>query len=194
LLQPGARVTVFDNSPGQLEQDRKVVAREDLEIKLVQGDMVDLSVLPGESYDLGVHPVSNTFVSAIQPVWNEAARVLKPGGVLLAGFVNPLLYLFSEKEAEQGKLVVVNEIPYANWHNIEEGEPVEFSHTPGDQIGGQIEAGLVITGFLKAILGERGSWISISKVFVQPGRLIQMTNSSLEPGVVYEKGRNHYFN
>jgi len=30
-------------------------------------------------------------------VWKECARVLKRGGVLLAGFVNPVLYLFDQK-------------------------------------------------------------------------------------------------
>ena len=30
---------------------------------------------------------------------------------------------------------------------IERGEPLEFSHSLDDQIGGQIEAGFVITGF-----------------------------------------------
>ncbi len=38
LAAAGAKVTVLDNSPGQLSQDQLVADREGLEIKLVQGD------------------------------------------------------------------------------------------------------------------------------------------------------------
>jgi hypothetical protein len=30
---------------------------------------------------------------------------------------------------------------------VQDGEPFEFSHTLGDQIGGQLDAGFVLTGF-----------------------------------------------
>ncbi len=43
--------------------------------------MADLKGLPDESFDLGVHPVSNRFVPAVQPVWNEAFRVLRGAGM-----------------------------------------------------------------------------------------------------------------
>src|SRR5450759_4407607 len=39
----GANVTIFDNSPAQLERDRQVAAREGLNIRTVEGDMRDLS-------------------------------------------------------------------------------------------------------------------------------------------------------
>ncbi|MFE1839746.1 class I SAM-dependent methyltransferase [Streptomyces sviceus] len=42
LAAAGARVTVFDNSPGQLGQDRVVAARDGLELRTVLGDMRDL--------------------------------------------------------------------------------------------------------------------------------------------------------
>ena len=70
LSATGAQVTVFDNSPAQLEQDRMVAEREGLEIDLVQGDMSDLSCFADESFDLIFHPVSNCFVPNIQLVWN----------------------------------------------------------------------------------------------------------------------------
>lgn len=65
----GAQVTVFDNSPAQLEQDRLVAERENLSIELIQGDMADLSALKSESFDLIFHPCSNCFVPNIEPVW-----------------------------------------------------------------------------------------------------------------------------
>ena len=42
----------------------------------------------------------------VRPVWREAFRVLRPGGVFLAGFCNPALYVFDDARAERGELVV----------------------------------------------------------------------------------------
>src|SRR5512137_353933 len=94
LAAAGARVTVFDNSPRQLDRDREVAEREGLDIRTVEGDMADLSAFAGASFDLIVHPVSNIFARDVLPVWREAYRVLRPGGALLAGFSNPINYIF----------------------------------------------------------------------------------------------------
>jgi SAM-dependent methyltransferase len=161
LAAAGAKVTVFDNSPDQLEQDRMVAARDGLEIQLVEGDMVDLSFFSAHSFDLIFHPVSNVFIPAIKPVWLEAFRVMKPGGVLLAGFVNPLQYIFDLDLLEaQGELIVKHKIPYSDLislsevdilHYKEQGSPLEFGHTLEDQIGGQLEAGFLLDRFYEDI-------------------------------------------
>jgi ubiquinone/menaquinone biosynthesis C-methylase UbiE len=78
LAAAGARVTVLDNSPKQLDQDRKVSERENFDIETIEGDMADLSIFKDESFDLIIHPVSNIFVENIRPVWSEAYRVLRP--------------------------------------------------------------------------------------------------------------------
>jgi len=152
----GARVTVFDNSPAQLAQDRLVAERESLELRTVQGDMRDLSALADGSFDLVFHPVSNLFVPEVRPVWAEAFRVLRRGGALLAGFLNPAVYIFDLDLADTtGELRVKYELPYSAVSSlgeeglrtqIERGEPLEFSHTLEDQIGGQIDAGFLISG------------------------------------------------
>src|SRR5918999_1564628 len=79
----GANVTVLDNSPRQRAQDRFVAERDSLTLKTVEGDMADLSMFTGESFDVVFHPVSNLFVPQVRPVWEEAFRVLRHGGVLL---------------------------------------------------------------------------------------------------------------
>ena len=81
-----------------LNQPFQVAEREGLAIRLELGDMRDLSRFGGETFDLVFHPVSNCFVDDVLPVWRECFRVLKRGGALLAGFVNPLLYIFDIKE------------------------------------------------------------------------------------------------
>jgi len=157
LAAAGANVTVFDNSPRQLDQDRMVAEREGLAITTIEGDMADLSELRNEAFDLIVHPVSNTFVPTVHPVWREAYRVLKPGGTLLAGFTNPALYLFDWELGERtGVWQVRYALPYSDVDVLSEeekaareaeGSPYEFSHTLDDQIGGQLVAGFVLVGF-----------------------------------------------
>ena len=153
----GADVTVFDLSPNQLMQDKLTAEKYNLTLKTIEGDMADLSVFPNEYFNLIFHPVSNCFVPYILPVWNEAFRVLKKGGVLLAGFTNPILFLFDESDpTAEVNLSIKNKIPYSDTESLTDeqkelykinGHPFEYGHTLEDQIGGQIKAGFIITGF-----------------------------------------------
>ena len=156
LAAAGASVTVFDNSPAQLARDREVADRDGLRIATVEGDMRDLSAFSDGQFGLVFHPCANGFVPDIRPVWREAARVLRPGGLLLAGFTNPLLYLFDDARMAAGEFVVRHRIPYSDLTSltdderrryVDNGEPLCFGHTLDDQIGGQLDAGLALTGF-----------------------------------------------
>jgi ubiquinone/menaquinone biosynthesis C-methylase UbiE len=154
LAAAGANVTVFDNSPRQLDQDRYVAEREGLKnLKTVEGDMRDLSVFPDESFDFIFHPVSNLFIDEIRPVWREAYRVLRPGGSMVAGFMNPAFYLFDYDKAEAGLLEVRFKLPYSDSEHpaiaeklMAAGDALEHSHSLTEQLGGQMEAGFHIIG------------------------------------------------
>jgi SAM-dependent methyltransferase len=164
LAASGAVVTVFDNSPDQLRQDRVVAERDGLAIKTILGDMADLSIFADEVFDLIVHPVSNCFVPDVRPVWRECFRVLRHGGVLLAGFVNPLRYIFENELIDNGNLEVRHPIPYSDLDHLgderrrhlieDEMRPLEFGHTLADQIGGQLEAGLLLSSFFEDRIGD----------------------------------------
>lgn len=157
LAAAGASVTVFDNSAKQLAKDAFVAKRDGLEIVTELGDMCDLSRFPADAFDLIVHPVSNLFVPSVIPLWYEAARVLRPAGVLLAGFANPLAYIFDLQALNEGKLAVRHRIPYSDVTDLTAEElqglvlakqqPICHGHTLHDQIQGQIDAGLLIAGF-----------------------------------------------
>jgi SAM-dependent methyltransferase len=158
LAAAGAKVTVLDNSPRQLAQDRLVAEREGLLLETVEGDMADLSMFPDASFDYIVHPVSNVFVPDVLPVWQEAFRVLRRGGVLAAGFNNPAVYLFDYGLPPEADLVVRHKLPYSDAKSLSEavkkqhlaeGNPLEFSHSLEKQIGGQTAAGFMITGFFE---------------------------------------------
>ena len=150
----GANVTVLDNSPRQLDRDREVAKREGLQIQLIEGDMRDLSAFIDESFDFIFHPISNTFVPEVRPVWKEAFRVLRRGGTMLAGFMNPIFYIFDIDKAEQGIMEVANKLPYADSDHpeimkkmMEKNWPLEHSHSLDDQLGGQMDAGFHLIGF-----------------------------------------------
>lgn len=149
----GAKVTVIDASPGQLELDRNVAEREGLSIETIVSDMADLSALQDASFDLVFHPVSNCFSPEVLGVWREVARVLVPGGLLLAGFTNPVVFLLDPDAHERGDLVIRYKMPYSDaqlsaeerkrYEDID--DPLVYGHSLEDQIGGQLRAGLVLT-------------------------------------------------
>lgn len=153
LAAAGARVTIFDNSPAQLAQDRMVAEREGLTLETVQGDMVNLSCFADDRFDLIVHPCSNCFVPDINPVWREAYRVLRPGGALLSGMCNPVLFVTDPALEKQGIAQFKHRIPYSDLTSISEaereehypGQPLSFGHSLEDQLGGQLRAGFVLT-------------------------------------------------
>lgn len=159
LAAAGATVTVFDNSPKQLGRDEEVAARDDLSLRTVLGDMRDLSAFADGSFDVLFNPVSNLFCPDLAPVWSECFRVLRPGGILLVGFVNPDLYIFDVAALDQRReLVVRHRIPNSTLNLSEEERtaaygpesPIEFSHTLTEQIGGQAAAGFVLTHLTEA--------------------------------------------
>lgn len=156
LAAAGADVTVFDLSPAQLARDQEVAAREGLEMQTVEGNMLDLSVFADATFDLIVHPCSNTFVPDVNPVWREAFRVLKPGGRLMAGMVNSMLFLFDETDMNNGIFQVKYKLPYSDLESLDEAsrqryidqeEPLCYGHTLTDQIGGQLRAGFRLIDF-----------------------------------------------
>ena len=157
LAAAGAEVTSFDNSDKQLAKDRLVADREGLDLTLVQGDMADLSCFEDARFDLIFHPISNLFSADVRGTWRECHRVLRPGGRLLSGFMNPDFFLFDHADLDEGgPLQVRFALPYSDLDDLpperlealmKRLDAVEYSHSLDDQIGGQIAAGFVICGF-----------------------------------------------
>lgn len=158
LAAAGANVTVFDISEKQLEHDRYVAKRDHLTLKTMQGDMCQLKGVSDSSFDYIIHPISNLYVSNLKPVWEECYRVLRKGGVLLASFYNPILFVFDKDKLleEQGLLRPRYPLPYADINELPQEiidekmknkEAFVFGHSLSSQINGQLEAGFLLSGF-----------------------------------------------
>jgi SAM-dependent methyltransferase len=141
----------------QRSQIRYVAERENLTIRIVEGDMADLSAFEDGSFELIFNPPSTLFIPGLEPVWRECYRVLQAGGVLMPGFMNPDEFIFDPVTLDnEGALVVKYPLPYAE-HETLSPEALEqrlhnqdmfhFSHTMEAQLGGPTKAGFFITGF-----------------------------------------------
>ena len=151
----GARCTVLDYSERQLASERMVAAREGYEINIVRADMTQPLPFANESFDVIVHPVSNCYIREIEPLWRECYRILKPGGVLLAGMDNGINYLFDNEET-----TLTHSLPYDPLNDeallaegLKNDEGIQFSHTFEEQVGGQLKAGLVLTHLFEDVNG-----------------------------------------
>lgn len=143
----GAVCTVLDYSEKQLESERMVAAREGYDIEILRADMSKPLPFPDESFDLIFHPVSNVYVEEVKPIFRECYRILKPGGVLLAGLDNGINFLVDESEQR-----IINTLPFNPLKNPDQralleanDDGIEFSHSVEEQIGGQLEAGFRLT-------------------------------------------------
>ncbi|MBI5354232.1 MAG: class I SAM-dependent methyltransferase [Chloroflexi bacterium] len=159
LAAAGANVTVFDNSPRQLAQDQLVAEREALNIRLVEGDAADLSVFADGSFDVVFNPCSTVFMSDVRAVWKEAYRVLRRGGILMTGSMNPIHYIFDLEKFDNGILEVAHSIPYSDLESLgkdylDKGLPLEYGHSLTDLLGGQCAAGFQIVDLYEDVMSK----------------------------------------
>jgi SAM-dependent methyltransferase len=86
----GAKVTSIDISEQQLDVARSRAAALGLNVKFVRADVVDLSCFGDETFDFvytGGHVA--VWVSDLQRYYGEAARILKPEGLLIVSEYHP---------------------------------------------------------------------------------------------------------
>ncbi len=152
----GAECSVLDYSERQIGSELAVAAREGYEIEAVRADMTKPLPWPDASFDLIFHPVSNCYVEEVRPIWKECFRILKKGGVLLAGMDNAVNYMVDEAETK-----IVNSLPFHPLKNPEQRKQLEeadcgiqFSHSLEEQIGGQLEAGFRLLALYEDTNGE----------------------------------------
>jgi ubiquinone/menaquinone biosynthesis C-methylase UbiE len=160
----GFDVTSFDQSPAQLEQDLKTARSYDLSIKCMEGNMEDLSMFSDNSFDMVFNPCSTGFISDVEKVYHEVGRILKPGGIFMTGFTNPVFYLFDIAQAEKGVFTLKYSQPYSDFELkndpaikkfIEQDEPLVFGHSMEAHINGQLKAGMNLTHLFEDIWGDQ---------------------------------------
>jgi SAM-dependent methyltransferase len=148
--QAGARVTVVDLSPRQLEHDRRAG------LSTVCASMEDLSPLPAASFDIVLQPVSSSFIGDLGRVHAEVARVLRPGGLYVVQHKQPA-GLQAPPDGTGLSLPYAEGLPLpvpARATEWREPGTVEFLHTLEALLGGLCRAGFVIEDVVEPPRGD----------------------------------------
>ena len=151
----GARVTVVDLSPAQLDRDREVASLRGLEIDVIEADMRDLSGLDPRAFDVVGQPYSLNFVPDLRVVFQQVARVVRAGGTYCVQVANPYFLGVSERDFTGGGYVV--RLPYVDGALVECADPEwvaggrvtqpsrEYRHTMAAITNGLVDSGFAIT-------------------------------------------------
>lgn len=150
----GAEVTITDISDSQLARETFVAKREGYAITVLKCDMSKPLPFEDNMFDLIFNPVSNCYIEDILPLWSECARVIKPNGILMTGFIKEEQFMFDPDFLSEDTLIAKRRLPYNPLIDLSEEkrremianrDPFVFSHTLTEQIGGLIYAGFVLT-------------------------------------------------
>lgn len=150
----GAKTTIMDISERQIENEKYVAKREGYDIRIIKGDMSKPLPFEDEEFDFIFNPISNCYIAEIQPLWNECARIVKKGGILMMAFVKEEHFLFEPDFKNEDFLVSRHTLPFNPLTDLTEEQikmkienhmPLAFSHTLTEQIGGLIKAGFELT-------------------------------------------------
>jgi len=156
FVAAGAEVTVLDYTPEQLEAEREVAQREGYDIDLVRADMTKPLPFESQTFDLVFNPVSICYIREVEPLWQEVARVLKPGGRLLTGFDTVINFIVDESEQQ-----IVWRHPFDPLTQPEalaflqkDDSGMQFGHDLTQTLGGMLKAGLRIVSLYEDTNGE----------------------------------------
>ena len=156
----GAKVTVVDISSDMLALDQKLAAERGLQLRTIEASMDDLAMLGDSIFDLVLQPVSTCYVPKIVAVYEEVARVTKPGGLYISQHKQPAALQAEAAPTLAGYLV--NEpyerdtplppAPESSLHR--EPGTIEFLHTLESIMGGLCRSGFVIEDLIEPRNGD----------------------------------------
>ena len=162
----GCEVTSLDLSPLQLAKDADVCQRRGLAIRCVEGDMMDLSVLGKETFDLVYQQVSACYVPDVVPLYSQVAEHLRPGGRYFVQHWNPVHLQLETHTGRDGAYRIVRPQRPAGpipWMAPGDNGPIRESmcwhyiHPLHDLIGGLTRSGFTIERFAELGTGDPGA-------------------------------------
>jgi SAM-dependent methyltransferase len=183
----GATVTVVDISPEMLARDKAVAAQHGLAMRLLEASMDDLAALAEGEFELVIQPVSTCYVTDINRVYREVARVTATGGLYISQHKQPVNlqgetlstrrgYAITEPYYRNGALP---QVPEGSIHR--ESGTLEYLHRWDDLLGGLCRSGFVIEDVAEPRHGDGGA---------QPGTF-RHRSWYIPPYITFKARRTH---
>jgi ubiquinone/menaquinone biosynthesis C-methylase UbiE len=161
--EAGAEVTVVDISPAMLERDRQVARERNLNIRVIEASMDDLSMLEDGQFDIVIQPVSTCYVPDIAMVYREVARVTRHNGLYISQHKQPAslqagldtstsAYVLAEPYYREGPLP-----PAPGYSRIREHGTHEYLHRWEQLLGELCRSGFIIEDLMEPDHADRSS-------------------------------------
>jgi SAM-dependent methyltransferase len=149
LAEQGARAVGVDISSKQLEHARRLASEHRMDVRFVEANAEDLSVFPDASFDIAFSSFAFGFVEDIDRAFQEAFRVLRPGGLFAFSWSSPI-HVCVERTPD-GTLRWSRSYfdPAPLVYDDPQGREVNFYRTYGDWLRHLVDAGFVVTDLLE---------------------------------------------
>jgi SAM-dependent methyltransferase len=145
LAKLGARPVGLDNSERQLEHARELMADAGVDFRLVHSSAEEVP-LPDESFDVVFcDHGAFTFADPYRTV-PEAARLLRPGGLLAFSKLSPFAYVAENEDERVGPMLRRD---YFGLHEIDDGDVVTYDLPYGEWIRLFRANGLVVEDLIE---------------------------------------------
>jgi SAM-dependent methyltransferase len=163
----GAEVTVVDLSGAMLELDRRMAAQRGYNLRILQTTMEDLSGLADGEFDLVIHPVSTCYVPSVGPVYDEVARVVRPGGLYISQHKQPVSLQAAYHRTADGYTLchpyyLETPVPAPSTNSrsasrLREHGAIEFLHRWEDLLGRMCRSGFFIEDLIEPLHAKPGA-------------------------------------
>ncbi|MGI9454913.1 MAG: class I SAM-dependent methyltransferase [Aeoliella sp.] len=160
----GGEVTVLDISREMLRLDTEVAAERKLSVRVVEGSMLDLSMIAEGEFDIVIQPVSTCYVPDVCAVYQQVARVTRVGGLYVSQHKSPVSlqvsakaeatgYTISERYYREGPLPPGNACRSSS--RLRESGTQEFLHRWEELIGGMCRAGFSVEDLVEPMHADK---------------------------------------
>jgi len=174
LAQKGARVVGVDFSTRQLEHAKRLARAKDVQIRFIEANAEDLSMLEQSSFDLAFSAYAFGFIEDIMASFREVYRVLRVGGLFAFSWMSPL-YPIAEEKGLAVSRSYFDRTPIVQPDEYGTTE-VDFHRTYGDWHHALTQAGFVVTEILEPEpLSHENAWSDVfplAKIRMIPGTTI----------------------
>jgi len=146
LAGQGARVTGVDFSSEQLDHARAFARSKNVNVRFIESNVEDLSMLDDESFDVAFSAYALGFVEDVRRSFREVWRVLRHGGLFAFSWGSPI-FMITEERGLAISRSYFDRSPRID--TDEDGTEVDFLRTYGDWHRDLTDAGFVVTDLLE---------------------------------------------